>query len=412
MKYTKNFNLNKPDISDQYNIEHFNDNADTLDTTIQKEINDRKADTTSLTAKITAESTSRASDIVEAKKMSNMTGVATIAQGGTGKTTAQEALEALSASIGVIGGKSEINNDDRLLFKRSSNVKSMKFSDLQDNIIDTVNTNLTPSTIARKLEVTAVENKVTAEVTAREKAIVEAKKMSNMTGVATVAQGGTGKTTQQAALEELCSNIEYLASDDDINNNDEILFKRSTNVKGFAVSDLGDKISQLLDSKFRSMVPIGTVHAFVGSSAPQDYMLCNGAAVSRTTYAALYNLIGTTYGVGDGTTTFNLPNFAGKFLEGKPSDKEVGNNVEAGLPSIDHTHSYYTATSKNGYGLTGGSAEWVGIQLFSGSGDRTFWKGADTNATTGTNSAVNGIYGKSTTVQPPAVCVNYIIKVK
>ena len=412
MKYTKNFNLNKPDISDQYNIEHFNDNADTLDTTIQKEINDRKADTTSLTAKITAESTSRASDIVEAKKMSNMTGVATIAQGGTGKTTAQKALEALSASIGVIGGKSEINNDDRLLFKRSSNVKSMKFSDLQDNIIDTVNTNLTPSTIARKLEVTAVENKVTAEVTAREKAIVEAKKMSNMTGVATVAQGGTGKTTQQAALEELCSNIEYLASDDDINNNDEILFKRSTNVKGFAVSDLGDKISQLLDSKFRSMVPIGTVHAFVGSSAPQDYMLCNGAAVSRTTYAALYNLIGTTYGVGDGTTTFNLPNFAGKFLEGKPSDKEVGNNVEAGLPSIDHTHSYYTATSKNGYGLTGGSAEWVGIQLFSGSGDRTFWKGADTNATTGTNSAVNGIYGKSTTVQPPAVCVNYIIKVK
>lgn len=412
MKYTKNFNLNKPDISDQYNIEHFNDNADSIDSAIQKEINDRKADTQSLTSKITAEGTSRASDIVEAKKMSNMTGVATIPQGGTGKTAAQDALEALSAGISVIGGKSEINNDDRLLFKRSTNVKSVKFSDLQDNIIDTVNTNLTPSTIARKAEVTAVEDKVTAEVTAREAAITESKKMSNMVGVATVAQGGTGKTTQQAALEELCSNITYLTADDTINNDDKILFKRSTNVKGFAVSDLGNKISQLLDSKFRSMVPIGTVHAFVGSSAPQDYMLCNGAAISRTTYAALYNLIGTTYGVGDGTTTFNLPNFAGKFLEGKPSDKEVGDGIEAGLPSIDHTHSYYTATAKNGYGLTGGSAYWLGAQLFSGNGDNTFWKGADTNATTGTNSTVNGIYGKSTTVQPPAVCVNYIIKVK
>lgn len=412
MKETLTFKLKKPDISDQYNIEDFNYNADTIDTALAKEVADRKADTTSLTSKITAEGASRASDIVEAKKMSNMTGVATIAQGGTGKTAAQDALEALSASISVIGGKSEINNDDRLLFKRSSNVKSMKFSDLQDNIIDTVNTNLIPSTIARKSEVTAVDNKVTAEVAARESAITEAKKMSNMTGVATVAQGGTGKTTQQAALEELCSNIIYLTSDEDINNNDEILFKRSTSVKGFAVSDLGSKISQLLDSKFRSMVPVGTIHAFVGSSAPQDYMLCNGAAISRTTYAALYNLIGTTYGVGDGTTTFNLPNFAGKFLEGKPSDKEVGDGIEPGLPPIDHTHSYYTATAKNGYGLTGGTAYWLGAQLFDGSGDRTFWKGADTNATTGTNSAVNGIYGKSSTVQPPAVCVNYIIKVK
>ena len=412
MKTTEHYNLNKPETSDQYNIEHFNSNADTIDTLIFNEVKNRQADTQSLTSKITAESTSRASDIAEAKKMANMTGVATIAQGGTGKTTAQEALEALSTSVPAIGGKNEINNDDTLLFKRSTNVKAVKFSDLQENIMDTVNASLTPSTIARKSDVTAVEAKVTAETSAREAAVAEAKKMANMTGVATIAQGGTGVTTKQAAIEELCSAIEYLTSNDSINNNDEILFKRSTNVKGFAVSDLGNKIGQLLDSKFRSMVPIGTVHAFVGSTAPEDYMLCNGAAISRTTYAALYNLIGTTYGVGDGTTTFNLPNFAGKFLEGRPNDKEVGDNIEAGLPSINHTHSYYTVTDKKGYGLTGGSAEWVGIQLFSGSGDRTFWKGADTNATTGTNSAVSDIYGRSATVQPPAVCVNYIIKVK
>lgn len=408
MKYTKNFNLNKPDISDQYNIEHFNDNADTLDTTIQKEINDRKADTTSLTAKITAESTSRASDITEAKKMSNMTGVATIAQGGTGKTTAQEALEALSTSVPAIGGKNEINNDDALLFKRSSNVKTVKFSDLQENIVDTVNENLTPSTIARKSDVTAVENKVTAETSAREAAVAEAKKMSNMTGTATIAQGGTGKTTKQAALEELCSAIEYLTSDDSINNNDEILFKRSTNVKGFAVSHLADKIAELMNAKLKSVVPIGTISAFVGSIAPEDYMLCNGAAISRETYKTLFNVIETKYGGGDGITTFNLPNFVGKFLEGVPTGKKLGDIMEAGLPSIDHTHSYYTATNRTYQGIESIGA--VG-GLITANGNKRYWNG-ETTTNTSTNSTVNGIYGNSDTVQPPAVCVNYIIKVK
>ena len=62
----------------------------------------------------------------------------------------------------------------------------------------------------------------------------------------------------------------------------------------------------------------GTVHAFAGdaSSIPAGYLLCNGAAVSRTDYAALFAAIGTIYGTGDGSTTFNLPDFRGKFLRG------------------------------------------------------------------------------------------------
>ena len=48
------------------------------------------------------------------------------------------------------------------------------------------------------------------------------------------------------------------------------------------------------------------------ASAPTGYLLCDGTAVSRTTYAGLYAVIGTTYGIGDGTTTFNLPNMKGR----------------------------------------------------------------------------------------------------
>lgn len=53
--------------------------------------------------------------------------------------------------------------------------------------------------------------------------------------------------------------------------------------------------------------PIGSVIAFAGSNAPVGYLMCDGSAVSRTTYADLFAVIGTTYGAGDGSTTFNLP---------------------------------------------------------------------------------------------------------
>lgn len=56
------------------------------------------------------------------------------------------------------------------------------------------------------------------------------------------------------------------------------------------------------------LVPTGTVIDFAGSSAPNGYLLCNGTAVSRTTFSALFAVIGTTYGAGDGSHTFNLPN--------------------------------------------------------------------------------------------------------
>jgi phage-related tail fiber protein len=60
------------------------------------------------------------------------------------------------------------------------------------------------------------------------------------------------------------------------------------------------------------LTPTGVILAFGGSSAPAGYLLCDGAAVSRATYAALFAVIGTGYGVGDGATTFNLPSLKGR----------------------------------------------------------------------------------------------------
>lgn len=61
-----------------------------------------------------------------------------------------------------------------------------------------------------------------------------------------------------------------------------------------------------------TLMPVGSVLAYAGSSAPVGFLLCDGTAVSRSKYAALFKAISTTYGVGDGSTTFNLPDLRGR----------------------------------------------------------------------------------------------------
>jgi microcystin-dependent protein len=65
-----------------------------------------------------------------------------------------------------------------------------------------------------------------------------------------------------------------------------------------------------------SILPPGLIMAFGGSVAPSGWLLCNGLAVSRTTYLGIFNAIGTSYGSGDGSTTFNLPDLRGNFIRG------------------------------------------------------------------------------------------------
>lgn len=69
-------------------------------------------------------------------------------------------------------------------------------------------------------------------------------------------------------------------------------------------------------SKTGGYMPSGAVMPFAMSTAPAGWLKANGASVSRTTYAALFALIGTTYGAGDGSTTFNLPDLRGEFVRG------------------------------------------------------------------------------------------------
>lgn len=72
------------------------------------------------------------------------------------------------------------------------------------------------------------------------------------------------------------------------------------------------------------MEPAGIIMPFAGSTAPQGYLLCDGSAVDRTTYATLFGVIGTTYGAGDGSTTFNVPDLSGRVVIGVSGSHALG----------------------------------------------------------------------------------------
>ena len=103
-----------------------------------------------------------------------------------------------------------------------------------------------------------------------------------------------------------------------------------------------------------STVPTGAVFWFAASTAPTGYLECSGAAVSRTTYSALFAITGTTFGSGDGSTTFNLPNLRGEFIRGWDNGRNVDTGRTFGSSQTDdyksHTHSIDTYTSLNSTG--------------------------------------------------------------
>jgi microcystin-dependent protein len=73
--------------------------------------------------------------------------------------------------------------------------------------------------------------------------------------------------------------------------------------------------ADMVDGKHASdfAIPVGTIMMWAGSTAPTGWLLCNGAAVSRTTYSDLFAVISTTYGTGNGSTTFNVPDLQRRF---------------------------------------------------------------------------------------------------
>lgn len=99
---------------------------------------------------------------------------------------------------------------------------------------------------------------------------------------------------------------------------------------------------RLLDaSDLLGMVPSGTVLYFAGRTAPAGWLKANGAAVSRTAYAALFAAIGTTYGAGDGRSTFNLPDLRGEFIRGWDDGRGVDTGHLFGSAQVDAVRQHY-----------------------------------------------------------------------
>jgi len=146
-----------------------------------------------------------------------------------------------------------------------------------------------------------------------------------------------------------------------------------------------------------SVLPVGSYIQFAGSQAPDGFLVCNGGEISRTTYSALFAVIGTTYGSGDGSTTFNLPNLIDRFLQGGETS---GTIKDAGLPNIE-------AYAEGALGLVSASGAFRIDNLKSwNKPEGQGYQGLAFNA-----SQSNSIYGNSSTVQPPAltclICIKY-----
>ena len=134
------------------------------------------------------------------------------------------------------------------------------------------------------------------------------------------------------------------------------------------------------------------------ASSKSGFLLCNGAAISRTTYADLYAVIGTKFGTGNGSTTFNLPDMRGKVAQG--ANGNLGTVLAAGLPNITGNVTLYTQVISAGGAFAQGSG-----------GNRADGNyGADHVRFDFNASRSSSIYGNSSTVQPPAITLNCFIK--
>lgn len=125
------------------------------------------------------------------------------------------------------------------------------------------------------------------------------------------------------------------------------------------ITDLGDPSNSTdavnksyVDAAFASLscAPkiAGTIQLYAGATAPAGYLLCDGSAVSRTDYSALFSAIGTTYGEGDGSTTFNLPNLQGRVPVGVSETHALASTggEETHTLTVDempaHNHNVYS----------------------------------------------------------------------
>lgn len=163
-------------------------------------------------------------------------------------------------------------------------------------------------------------------------------------------------------------------------------------------------------------VPIGCIIPFSGSTIPVGFLLCDGSEVSKIDYADLYAIIADTYGTATDTTKFKLPDLRDRFVQG--ANGNLGTSKDAGLPDLSGQVGYIKSIGDGAY--------WQGINIntgvFKSSQQTVKTSPTATTAAESTShsqppstvvfkaSDSNPIYGNSDTVQPPSVCLSFIIK--
>ena len=157
-------------------------------------------------------------------------------------------------------------------------------------------------------------------------------------------------------------------------------------------------------------LPTGTINMWPTASAPTGYLLCAGSAVSRTTYAALFAVISTTFGVGDGTTTFNLPNYTNRMPYGTTVGA-TGGSADAVV--VSHTHTATVTDPTHSHSLSGNAYVNSGGNTVAGN---IFAFGNTINTTNAASTGISvansttGVSGTNANL-PPYLGINFIIKV-
>ena len=170
----------------------------------------------------------------------------------------------------------------------------------------------------------------------------------------------------------------------------------SNDTDGVNFGQMNSAITTASDNLFS----IGDIKTSVRDANHGNWFLCDGQAIDRQIYANLYAIIGTNFGAGDGVTTFNLPDYRGKFLRGLGGDSaaDIYTTQAEGLP--DHDHIINVSPSGNPDGGQDG-------------GGRQYWNyfHGRTMPHTDMASKTNAIYGASEHVTPINQAINYFIKV-
>jgi len=176
----------------------------------------------------------------------------------------------------------------------------------------------------------------------------------------------------------------------------------------------GTNTTQLATTAFAlaNSAPTGGLIMWGTGTAPTGWLLCAGAAVSRTTYSALFAVIGTTFGVGDGTTTFNLPNYTNRMPYGTTVGTTGGS---ADSVVVSHTHTATVTDPGHFHNIASGTVNtrtnpyfnWVGTGGASIGVDGAYTDSKTTGISVSNSTA--GVSGTNANL-PPYLGINFIIK--